>query len=492
VTRAVSQRGRLDYHRLTPEVTMVVVTFVLVFAVGAQLRVDTDVWWHLRAGEHTLDNGIIRSDPFSFTKAGEDWIDHSWGAEIVSYALWRAGGYGALELLTGLLALAGAALVYRMSSGGTYLRCVATGLAAVTASIFWAPRPQMFSFALSALVLYVLFLRRHRDRDLLWTLPLIMLVWANLHAGFVIGLFLIAGTLAGEALERRVPLDERGTLDSPALRKLAIVGLLSVAAVCVNPYGPRLLMVPLEIGGGAVTRLIEEWMPPDLRTASFWPFAAMLVLLLVSVGASPKRLGWSDAILCSAVTLLAIAAARNIATFAVVAAPVLTYHLTALGQERGWELRKLQRSSAPLAILNVALILVALAFSAQSLSESVRDSSRLAAERETLPVDAVRYLEENGTRDRLFNAYEWGGYVMHELPDVPVFIDGRSDLYGDFITNPYRITAEGSPGWERELDRYGIGTVLVYRTSGLANALAASPAWRWAYGDDLAVVFVRR
>ena len=112
---------------------MIVVTFVLIFALGVQLRIDTDVWWHLRAGAYMLDNGIIRSDPFSFTKAGETWIDHSWGADILSYALWTGGGYASLEALTGLLALAGGVLVYLMCPGGTYLRCVITGLASLTA-----------------------------------------------------------------------------------------------------------------------------------------------------------------------------------------------------------------------------------------------------------------------------------------------------------------------------------------------------------------------
>ena len=189
---------------------MIVVTFVLIFALGVQLRVDTDIWWHLRAGADTLDNGMIRADPFSFTKLGEAWIDHSWGAEIISHALWAVGGYGALELLTGLLALAGGVFVYLMSSGGTYLRCCVVGLASLTASVFWAPRPQMFTYALSALVLYVLFLRRYRGIDVLWLLPVVMLVWANLHGGFAIGLALIAGVLVGETLERRAPLDDRG------------------------------------------------------------------------------------------------------------------------------------------------------------------------------------------------------------------------------------------------------------------------------------------
>jgi hypothetical protein len=379
-----------------------------------------------------------------------------------------------------------------MSAGGTYLRCVAVGFASLTASIFWAPRPQMASYVLTALVLYVLYLRRHRGVDLLWALPLIMLVWANLHGGFVIGLLLIGGTFVGEALEHVLPLDERGRLDGRALRRLALVGLVSVVAVCVNPYGPLLFSVPYEIAGSPAAALIEEWAPPDLHAASFWPFAAMLVMLVLGVGASPRRLGWSDGLLSTGVTLLAISAGRNISTFAVVVTPVLTYHLHALLEERGWVVRPLKRATASIVALNALIIGVVAAVAVQGLFASFGD--RLArSERAELPVGAVDYLRENGVRGRLFNTYDWGGYLIHALPQERVFVDGRSDLYGsDFLYSPYRVVAGGGPGWQQQLDRFGIGTVLLRRSDGLVSVLAASPAWKFTYADDHAVVFERR
>jgi hypothetical protein len=471
---------------------MIVLTFVLVFAAGVQLRIDTDVWWHLRAGAYTLQHGVIRADPFSFTKAGEAWVDHSWGSEVVLHYVWSAGGYGALSMAMGVLCLACAGLVYAMCWGGTYLRCGAVGFASLTASIFWSPRPHMFSYVLCALVLYVLFLRRHRGIDALWALPLIMAVWANLHGGFAVGLLLIGGTLIGELLERRIPLDGRGSLTPAALRRLAVFGGLSLVAVCINPYGPRLLAVPFETGGSSYVRLIEEWMPPDLRVPSYWPFAIALVVLVLSIGASPVRVGWSDGLLVSCATLLAMLAGRNVALFMIVATPVITYHLHALCEERGWGVRTLRTASAPVVAANVALIAVALGVVVSRASDSVRDSAFQSAARAALPVGAVEYLQEHGVRGRLFNSYDWGGYLIHSLPDVKVFVDGRSDLYGDFLVDPYLRIAEAQPGWAEQLDRYEIETALVTRTGGLANVLARDAEWRWAYSDDVAIVFERR
>jgi hypothetical protein len=482
----------IDLSRLTPERTMLVVTFVLVFGLGARLRIDTDVWWHLRSGAYLFDHGFIRSDPFSFTKAGESWIDHSWAAQAVWYALWRVGGYGALEVLTGVLALLGSVLVYRMCPGGTYLRCAATGLAAVTASIFWTPRPQMVTYALSAVVLYVLFLERRRRVDVMWLLPLVMLLWANAHAGFALGLLLIAGTVVGEVLESVVPHAEGAGIGRRAVGKLALIGVLSLGATLVNPYGPALLTVPFDIADGRAARLIEEWQPPDLRNASYWPFAILLALLILSIGASPKRVAWTDGLLCSGATLLALAASRNISFFAVVVTPVVADQLSALARERGWEIRTLRRATAPIVALNVVIIAFTVAITAQQLSLGFRDRTLERAERQSLPVDAVAYLREHPPRGHLFNAYDWGGYLIYALPSAPVFVDGRSDLYGGFIASPYATMTEASPGTDRLLDQYRIGTALVRRTSGIANALAQSGKWCWAYSDDLAVVFERR
>ncbi len=166
--------------------------------------------------------------------------------------------------------------------------------------------------------------------------------------------------------------------------------------------------------------------------------------------------------------------------------------MSALARERGWRIRALQRASAPIVAFNVAIIVLALTIVGQRLSDGLRESSLDRAEREVLPVDAVAYLRAHPRRGNLFNAYDWGGYLIYELPSVPVFIDGRSDLYGDFLASPYSTMTEASPGTDRLLLRYGIRTALVRRTSGIANELARSPDWRWAYSDDLAVVFERR
>ena len=480
------------FSRLTPERTMVTTVFILVFALGARLVIDTDVWWHLEAGDYTLDHWVIRHDPFSFTKAGESWIDHSWGSEVIMHLLYRALGYGGLELLTGTLALTGGWLVFRMSSGDTYQRALAVAFASLTASIFWTPRPQMFSYTLTAAVLYVLFLRRRRGIDALWLLPALMLVWANLHGAFVIGLVLIVATIIGESLENLMPFDRRGHLGWSAVRRLGFAGAVSLIAVSVNPYGPKLLGVPFATAGGSFTDQLEEWQPPTLDRAGFWPFAIMLALLIVSLAVSRGRVGWTDLILCAVATGLALSAGRNVSTFAVIVTPVLTYHLARGLEKRGWVVRPMRRATRPIAALNAALILIVAGIAATFVLEPFDNSKLEAAKRRTLPVDAVSYLREHPPKGRLFNDYAFGGYLIHALPEVPVFVDGRSDLYGGAFLDEYLAISRGGPRSARRLKRYDIGAVLVPRHSGLSTVLRGSAEWKLAYEDELATVFERR
>ena len=173
----------------------------------------------------------------------------------------------------------------------------------------------------------------------------------------------------------------------------------------------------------------------------------MLVLLVVALGASARRMGWTDAILCGAATVLALSAGRNVSTFALIVTPVLSYHAAAVLADRGWTIRPMQRATRRIAALNLLLILLVLGIAASRAVDPFRDNVLGAAERAELPVDATAYLRSHGTQGRLFNAYDWGGYLIDTLPDVPVFVDGRSDLYGGaFLRDPYLFTASGGPG----------------------------------------------
>lgn len=480
-------------RRLTIERTMLVILFALLFALAARVPVDTDTWWHIRSGEYILENGFIYSDPFSYTMQGQPWIDHSWGAQIILYGVWQIGGYLGLAVYMAGLATAGMYFVYRMCSGSAYLRAFCLVIGAATAAVFWSPRPQMLSFFLSAVVLYLLHLYKWERKDRLWLIPIIMGIWGNLHAGFSIGFIFMFGYIAGETLGNLFNRGGENVLPWRGVGRIALVAAVSLLALVVNPYGLQMLAVPFQtVGIGALRSFIQEWNSPNFHERQTWPFIALLLAVLGAAGASRRRLDWTDFVLVSGTAFMGLLAGRNIAVFAVAATPVLTRHLDSLLQERGWVITPVKTTTRGMARLNLALVALALLAAAAKTLLVLDDSTVQPILEDTLPVQAAAYIEREQPPPPMFNSYNWGGYLMYTLPDYPVFVDGRTDLYGDdFLTNRYLKTATAAPGWSETLNEYGVNTVIVESGSGLARALRGDPNWRLGYEDDLAVVFAR-
>lgn len=469
--------------------------FVLVFMMAVRVPLDTDTWWHIRSGEYIVETRQIpRTDPFSHTQFGEDWIDHSWGAQIVLYGAYELfggstapgdpGGIG-LALYTALLATVGMVFVYRMCDGTVYLRAFAVVLGASAAAIFWSPRPQMFSFALAGLVLYLLHLYKRERIDRLWLIPLIMAAWSNLHGGFAIGFILLFGSLVGEAFGNLLDPHGPDVVRWARLRRLLLVTAISIPAIMLNPYGVRMLAYPFEtVGIGVLQDYIQEWAAPNFHLREFWPFAALLLGTMAVLGLSTRRIDWADLALLAGTGMMALLAGRNIPVFALVAAPVLTRHLDPWLTERGWQVRPVRRVRGRQLALNwLLLLLIVIGALAQIAVTLNRDAMR-RAQAAALPVEAASFLAEAPPR-RMFNAYNWGGYLMFAAPDVPVYVDGRTDLYDDAFLRDYLRIMTVQDGWEDKLAAHDIDTLVIEANSALAALLRERPeTWTERRFDD--------
>jgi hypothetical protein len=479
-------------RQLTTERTAAIILFVMLFALAARIPTDTDTWWHIRSGEYTLTHGMIYADPFSSTMQGQAWTNHSWGSQIILYLVWKlAGNLGLMVYMAGL-ATAGMFLVYRMSAGNAYLRAFALVLGAATAAVFWSPRPQMISFFLSTVILYIIFLYKRKGIDRLWLIPIVMCIWGNMHAGFSIGFILLFGTIAGEILGNLFDKGGEHVISWRGIRKLALVTLVSVAALVVNPYGLDMLRVPFQtVSIGALQNFIQEWNSPNFHGRETWPFIALLLALLGAAGFSSKRLDWTDFVLVSGTAFMSLLAGRNISLFAVVATPVLTYHLDAFLSERGWTLRPVRYATPTMARVNVLLIALVLLGALAKIALVMNPKTVNEAQAQFLPVQAVDFLNAERPNGPMFNSYNWGGYLMFGAPDYPVYVDGRTDLYGDTFLTDYLHTYTAGSGWRETLDQQGINLVVVEAGSGLAGALREASGWRVGYEDANAAVFER-
>jgi hypothetical protein len=492
-----------------------VVALILIFGMAARTPLDSDLWWHLRAGQATWELGWpLTVDLFSFTRYGEAWTNHSWLSQAILYGAYRTGGYLALGALAAGLAAASMGLVYAQMEGPALLRAFLLVLASAVAALVWSPRPQLFSLALFGVLAYVLYMFKWRQRDRLWTIVPLFILWSNLHGGYALGLLLIGATIAGETLNHS--LGSRGPEVVPwkGIGRLALWGLAGWLAAALNPNGAAMWAIPFRtVGVGALQEFISEWASPDFHQFVQQPFLWLLFLTLGAAGLSRRRLDGSDLLAVAGFAYLAFLARRNFGPFAMVAAPVLSRHLLSIledGRARleprmaGWSAAGgafsrlfrqdvTQAQLSPRLRLGLNAAILALLGGAALLKLTIVASPGLVARytAESFPVEAAAWIRANRPPGLLFNDYNWGGYLVWALREYPVFVDGRTDLYDDELLRAYLQAVRGETGWEATLDRYRINLVLVPAGSGLARELGRSEGWAAAYRDGVAVVFLR-
>ncbi len=486
-------------RQLTIERLTLWILFILLFTMATRVPVDTDTWWHLRSGETMLDEGkILREDVFSHTQNGDEWINHSWLSQLFFALAYRVtGGAGettdsgtiGLAFLTAFLATAGMAFVYRMCGGNTYVRAFVVVLGAATAAVFWSPRPQMFSFLLSTVILYILYLYKFHQKNYLWGIPLLMMLWVNLHSGFAIGFILLFGFLVGEIVGQFFNPEE--SIAWREIGKLGLITGISILALAINPYGIRMILYPFETAGLQTLNLfIQEWQSPNFKIPQTWPFLVLLAALITFAIVTSKRLAWSEVSLLVGTLLLALWAGRNIAVFAIVAAPALSRLVDAYLDQRGWQLRPMKSVKGTRLILNWMLLGVVLLGGLTKISSDLLTENVTDIQEEFLPLAAVAYLEQNPPQGNLLNSYNWGGLLIFLLPDVPVFVDGRTDLYGDAFLQDYFTSYLGGSEWREIFEKYDIQTVMLEDENALATLLREdSEQWQIVYEDDQAVIF---
>jgi hypothetical protein len=460
--------------------------FGVVTATSVSTATDPDLWWHLRTGDVIVNDGLPTQDIFSFTVTDHAWVTHEWLSQVFLWLVWSAGGAGLLSVVFAAITVAAFVVAHRVGGGGVPAAWL-TALAALAAGISTGVRPQMFNLVGVAVTL--LLLERVRQgrwgpERLLWLLPLLIL-WANVHSGFFVGLAVCAVYLVGETLERRrgapAPVMSRAT--SLRLGALSAAGL---AGAGVNPSGWRLWAYPFEtLGSDAMRDFIVEWRSPDFHQPVIWPFAALLVVAAGVAALSRPTLRWTQALLLTGTAVAGLQSMRHISLFAVVAVACLGEPLTAAVQSRRRAQPAVRRASGLVGVLGVT---VGLAMAATFVNAAITGNDEAVAA--TYPTEAVDWLEANGYEDqRGFNDYAWGGYLIWR--GFPVYIDGRADVYGDAFLGEYATSFRAEAGWQEPLNRYAIDWVLLDPDRDLTVVLDESERWRRAYSDDRAVVFVR-
>ncbi len=482
-----------------------IVLFVAVFAMAVRAPIDSDTWWHLQAGRQTLERGrILQSDLFSHTRYGSPWVNHSWLSQVMLFLLFDNFSYAGLGLWIGVIVTATFLLVFLQVEGDIFTRAFIIVLAAATSAVVWTARPQLLSLLLTAAVGYILYLFKWRDSNRLWLIPPLFVLWVNVHAGYALGFLVLAAFLAGELLNHVLALVGESEGPVVAWRGIALVAGVSVVSgllLVVNPNTTRMWTYYLDtVGVGALRDFIQEWQSPDFHPLHTQPFIWLLLATVAAMGLSRRRADGTDLAYVGVFAYASLLAGRNIGPFALVAAPVLGRHVSPIVDR--WRLAITGRSGrartrhaglAPwMVAVNWALLLLVIAAAAVKIYVPLDPDFNLALEREGLPAAAVDWIAESEPPGQMFNHYNWGGYLIWRLwPEYLVFVDGRTDLFGDDILGDYIEIQRGGPDAPSLLDDYEISFVLTDSRGSLSALLDCQPEWQLAYADDLAAVWVR-
>ncbi len=463
-----------------------------------------DLWWHLAMGRDILAQGAIPTvDAYSFTQAGAPFYDQSWLAQVLMVSLDRLGGVELLIAAQALVIALAYGLLLRLCirrSGRVRLSVALLLLATLPLSFDnWLVRPQSYAIPLFVGFLYVLTAWRLGWNNRLWLLPLVMVLWVNVHGTFVLGLALVAVVFVGEALKRmwrpgargQGPQSASATPPPLSLRPLAIWGGLAALATLANPRGWGVLgYVRNLVGSSAVTSLVTEWAPPTVREpggAIFFLFVLGLVAVLVYARRRPDL---TDLLLAGAFFWLALGAGRSIIWFGIAATPLLVVQAGTLLPP--------PRPAAPGApAINAALfglLSILLAICLPWVKPYLIPPPQGALLSDDTPVAAVEALRALPDRPgRLFHAMGYGSYLMWAAPEQPVFADPRIELYPYAQWVDY-INLGQANNVEARLARYRIDGLLLDKKEQqpLVAWARQAPGWRLRYEDARAVLFTHQ
>ena len=479
---------------MTHRVLAVIVVFIAVFSLDLKRPTDIDFWWHVRTGEIILKTGSVpTTDLFSYTASGQPWVVHEWLWELAMALITRYGGYATAALLSAAVVVFTYAILYRLlrNLGANELLSISAVLwAAALALPNLGVRPRELTLLFMAAYLSSLLRYREGRPAHLWMLPVLMVLWVNIHGAFALGLALLALVITSETFVWL-----RG--DRPAPRSLWWCGAATVAAAAVNPAGPRMLLYPFGYyfkNTNPSFAVVTEFQSPNFHEPMSLVFAAG-VLVFMGLGVRRgARAAFGDALLAGVFTLQALVSTRQISMSALVLAPVL---VLALCDRFRWA-RELPTSRLPRGFLIVNwLLLVVLVLSGVAFATRPKTAKLMQLGWEPkpsdMPVEGARFIEAHDLPGPIFNAQGWGGYLIYRwYPNRPVFIDGRIDMYGPQIVNDYTQVANLQANWRDVLHKYDVRTVLMPTESALASVLRGDGEWERVFQGEIEEVYVRK
>jgi hypothetical protein len=477
---------------------------------AVKLLGDAGVGWHIRTGQLILtSHSIPRTDPFSSTMSGKPWFAWEWFYDAAIGALANLAGLNAVAWFTAAVIAYVFAWMFRLlvRREMNFIYALLLVMFALSAStLHFLARPHVVTWLFTLAFFWVLDsternyfkgIGRHRK---LWALPLLMMVWVNVHGGFVLGFVLLVVFWFGAIWTWK---RTQGSGINDVLHKIAAakrvsdltkVGLASLAASLVNPYGWKLhAHIFSYLTNRFLMDHVEEFQSPNFHGVAQKCFLILLVASLGVLVTRGRKLRTSEGLLVLFVTYAGLYASRNIPISSILLVMIVGPWLPSYGLIDRFSLRV---SVVELGIRShlwpvlVTLATFAIVLNGGRVGSDILVDAHFDANR--MPVDAVNYIEQNEVKGPILSPDYWGGYLIYRLyPKQRVVLDDRHDLYGSDFLKSYLGAIHVEQGWEEFLQQTNPGCVLMPRNGALANILGKTQGWKVAYEDRVSIAFVK-
>ena len=514
------------FRFLAPSITDLIFIILLCAmssgALAPRLLGDASVGWHIRNGERMLrTHSITRVDPFSVTMGGQTWYAWEWlyDAKIAGIHHWM--GLNGVVFFTAVIIALTFALTLRLClrrGADLPVAALLLALSLGVSMIHLFARPHVLSWLFT--VIWFQLLDSSESANLaasprrLWYLPALMLLWVNVHGGFVLGFALLGLYLLSAAIRYYRSRDgEESRSLAQRSKTLGIVTVASLAASLINPYGYELhVHVYRYLTSRWLMNHIDEFLSPNFHGVAQQCFVAILLITIVALAAARNKPSLSRVLVLLLATYSGLYAARSLPVssllFTLIVAPLWTQALTDARENENLSLRlrafvsRWQEFTGR--VRNVELGFRGHLWPAAAVFLGVlvcAHQGRLGTTQwmhahfdpKHIPVQATDTIVERGIREPIFAPDSWGGYLIYRLyPENRVFVDDRHDFYGVDFLRDYLKAIRLTPDWDKFLNEKHVNWALLPAGSALANMLEETTQWNVVYRDGTAVLLERK
>ncbi len=450
---------------------------------------DPDLWGHVKFGEAIWQTKALSPhNLYSFTAPDHPWINHEWLSELILYAVYNfLGDAGLLFLKLSI----GLVIVWLLSKISLFRPAqiiflgIGLGLVISVMSPGFMVRPHIFSFLWFTCFFYIFHCYFERNKNRLWLLPPIMIIWCNSHGGFLMGWGLYTIVLVWQSLVFILKDRKAG----PSLRVLFLWYLFTTAACFITPYGYKLLVFLYH--SLSKPRPIEEWNPIRIWDTTFIRFKILVALFIVSCAYPSGRKKRWETVVIAATLVFAFKHQRHTPFFAIMVGPSLVEWLSLLSNRLN--VRSFTSSRATRSILSTFLLLLVSYHISHATYRYLKAGFHIIVDPFYYPVQAVQFIQANQIKGNLLLPFEWGEYAIWKLhPRCRVSIDGRfRTAYPENVIEDHIFPLNDDVAWSRLVKKYPADIILSGQIPFFWDLIKTSKEWIYVYSDRAAMIFVR-